>query len=222
MVTGEGQSGARVRPDLTPIPFGGNDEPVPNEHTIPPPGHDDALRDLVRPMRATRPPDRLDYASIALASAYDQCAAHGFDLGNGRMPQEAFAVNLLDGADRLVAEAFDLYEVRGMAFTVTDEVELRSTFNEATDETRRAAVIALDAAHASCEFGPTAPQTLLARELYAAAVFDAACHGIHVPRLGTLMTITTGAYAGVEVTSDFWQCNIEGGECDNEQKDTKA
>ncbi|MBT7430133.1 MAG: hypothetical protein HN783_10020, partial [Ilumatobacter sp.] len=27
---------------------------------------------------------------------------------------------------------------------------------------------------------------------------------------------------GVKVTSDFWQCNIEGGERNNEQKDTKA
>ena len=43
------------------------------------------------------------------------------------------------------------------------------------------------------ELGPTSPQALLARELYAAAVFDAAQHQVLLPPLEPMLSTASGA-----------------------------
>ena len=45
-----------------------------------------------------------------------------------------------------------------------DEVDMRNAFDGADEEAQRAVMVALDVTHASIAFGPTAPQTLLARD----------------------------------------------------------
>ena len=57
---------------------------------------------------------------------------------------------------------------------LADENHIRATFDQAAEEMQRAALIAADVTRASDEFGSTAPQTKMLRELYAVAAFDAA------------------------------------------------
>ena len=187
----------QVAQGITSIPsLGPYDEPVPNEHTVPPPGSDDAIRDPVRPERARRPPERLGYASSAMAAAYVECSQANFDLHSPRLSDAAFHVNTTDGADRLVGRAFELSEHRGEVFMFADEVELRGEFDASPIELQRAVMIATDFDRVSEEFGHTSPQATLTRELYAVAALDAASHGVVVPYLNPLVHVASGPAIG--------------------------
>ena len=159
------------------------DEPIPNEHTMPAPGQTDAMRDTVRPERARRPPDRLEYSALALSAAYAECSQAGFDLHARGLPDAAFHVDVSHGADRLVACAFDLFDSRDVILLLDDEKELRASYDSASHEMQRALMIAADVDQVSVELGSTSPQAILLRELYAVNAVDAAMHGHVVPYL---------------------------------------
>ena len=76
-------------------------EPIPNEHVRPAPGATDQYRDTVRPVRARRPVDRLDYSALALGAVQAECAATNYDLHSPRLPDSAFVVDVSHGADRM-------------------------------------------------------------------------------------------------------------------------
>ena len=177
-------------------------EPIPNENVRPAPGATDQYRDTVRPVRARRPVDRLDYSALALGAVQAECAATNYDLHSPRLPDSAFVVDVSHGADRLVTEAFDLYDSRNEILMLADENHIRSTFDQAAEEMQRAALIAADVTRASDEFGSTAPQTKMLRELYAVAAFDAASHGVRVPYLEPMLTVDAGAEPGAVLTMD--------------------
>jgi hypothetical protein len=105
-------------------------------------------------------------------------------------------VNTTRGADRVVAQAFDLAEARGEPFMLADEMALRDEYEAAAPELQRAVMIATDAAQVAEEFGATSPQALLIRELYAAAAVDAASHGVIVPYLDPLVRVASGQRSG--------------------------
>ena len=101
-----------------------------------------------------------------------------------------------------MTEAFDLYDSRNEILMLADENHIRATFDQAAEEMQRAALIAADVTRASDEFGSTAPQTKMLRELYAVAAFDAASHGVRVPYLEPMLTVDAGAEPGAVLTMD--------------------
>ena len=130
--------------NLSPTPLQPFDQPVPNEHTMPPPGSNDAIREPSRPERARRPPVRLEYSASALAAAYVEASGVGFDLESPRMPSAAFFVDTTRAADTFVALAFELGESRGEPLLVADELVIRQELEGATEEYQRAALLAAD------------------------------------------------------------------------------
>jgi hypothetical protein len=168
------------------------DQPVPNMHTQPASDGDDPLREPVRPERVRRQPDRLEYASLALAAVHDECAALGFEMQSPRWPEAAFLVAVDDGADRLVAEAHDLCTVRGTVMALADVHHIEHEYTNSPPELQRACMIAADSAKAADEYGVTSPQVKFTRELYAVAALDAAQHGVHVPPFDPLIEVVVG------------------------------
>ena len=75
---------------------------------------------------------------------------------------------------------------------MAQEMALREEFDKSTLETQRAALIAVDHALIAEEYGITSPQAKMVRELYAAAMADAAFQGKIVPPLEPLVEVTTG------------------------------
>lgn len=197
-----------VDADMQPVgtneqPSNPSDFPIPNVHSAPPPGSDDAIRDPVRPERARRPPDRWGgYAAAALATDYEACRDVHFDIKSSKLPDSAFVVNTTDGADRLICEAFDLFDGHGEVLMLADERMIRDEYNATPIQLQRALMIAVDAQQVLLEYGHTSPQMLMMRELYAVAALEAAMQGITVPYFESNVEIVTGYCSGNNVTID--------------------
>ena len=186
-----------TEPSQMPVPQRlGFDQPIPNEHTVPAPGMDDPLREPVRPPRVRHQPDRLQYASAAMAASYDECALHRFDIQSPRLPDSAFIVDVKDGADTMIDIAAELYSQRGEPLLLAEEAELRDEYNLTEQSLQRALMIATDVHSASAEFGSSSAQVKMLRELYAAAAFDAAANGVRVPYLDPDVTVIGGEHHG--------------------------
>ena len=65
---------------------------------------------------------------MALAAAYDQCAMHNFELGNGHVPQKAYVISVDGGADRVLVEAFDWYKYRDLTLMAATKTDVRKAF----------------------------------------------------------------------------------------------
>ena len=156
-----------------------------------------------RAERARRPPDRLAYASLAMASAYEATSTSDYDLKSCRLPEAAFQVNLTGGADRVVMRAFDVSDQwHDEPLLLAGEFDLRKEYDGLPHELQRAALIALDTTRATEEFGESSPQTKMMRELYAVATFDATSRGYRVPPLNPLVHVETGDRFGESVALD--------------------
>ena len=182
---------------------------VPDHNTVPAPGTDDPLREPTRPKRATHAPDRYTYSVGALAMHASEALETGFDLRSPRLAEAALFVNTQGGADRLASQATELTGIRGdtcMAATKHHPGDyldlLQSEFNESVPELQRAAMIAADFADSNHEFGITAPQTVMLRELYATSVMAGALEGVQVPPLNPTVRIESGDRTGDEVPFD--------------------
>ncbi|MDC0526059.1 reverse transcriptase domain-containing protein, partial [bacterium] len=149
---------------------------------------------------AARPAFEIGYSVAALAASYAEAAGVGFDVYSPRMPIDALYVETTHGADRLVAEAFDLAESLGEPMMLAAEREIRTAYEASPTELQRATMISCDHALVVAEYGSTSPQAILVRETYAVAMVDAACHGVVVPPLDPLLRVASGERLGEDVS----------------------
>ena len=125
-----------------------------------------------------------------------ECAALNFEINSPRLPDAALVVDVTHGADRLVADAYDLYADRGAALAFTDAQYILEEYDKTPPERQRALMIATDVNRATEEFGYESRQVKMARELYAVEAFDAASHGIQVPYLEPTIGVASGDGSG--------------------------
>ena len=76
-----------------------------------------------------------------------------------------------------------------------DEV-VAAAYDQSDETIKRAAMIMADHDEACCEFGPSAPETTMLRQTYAAAMVDAARHGKMAPPLDPLLVPVCNAANG--------------------------
>mgnify|MGYP003941231743 CR=1 FL=1 len=153
---------------------------VPNQNTLPHEAGADPLKEPTRPKRERHEVDR--YSPAMLSASYASAAGAKYD--SAELPEFDEMYVSLDGMSERFAN---------LAFNATDETQAsaaRDAFESLPIEAQRAACIMADYDVLATELGATSPQAKLAREAYAAAVFDAACAGISLPPIDPLYDVT--------------------------------
>ena len=177
-------------------------EPTPTDVTLPVPGGDGSLREPTRPLRDRRPTEFYgNYATPALGALRDTAALARFDTLSPRMTAATLAVDTTGGERRLgqrIAaipgrdDIVGAISADGGTASGTPQAKasggalddiVAAAYLESDETIKRAALIMADHDEATLEFGPSAPETMMLRETYAAAMVDAACIGKVAPPL---------------------------------------
>ena len=175
-------------------------EPSPTDVTLPAPGSGDPLKEPTRPTRERQPPDRYTYATPALAALRPVAELARFDAESPRLTTEALAVVTDHGEARLrarwdaMARDEDGPSMLGAGDDATRELnslpvptdDILHSYDQLDPALQRAVMVMADHDDALQEFGPRSPEVGLLREVYAAAVLDAARVGLRAPALDPL------------------------------------
>ena len=89
------------------------------------------------------------------------------------------------------------------ATRLTTELSIAAVYSDMDTALQRAAMIMTDHDEAAAEFGPRAPETLMLRDIYAAAVVDAARTGSVAPALEPLVSDVYGTSDAVTMDEMF-------------------
>ena len=155
---------------------------VPNQNTMPYKPGADPLKEPARPQRDSKPVDR--YTATPLAAQYCSAAGVGFTMDYGApRPDTLYAEHEgMDDRFASMAQAFVVDENEWDSMEGTNYTgQTQEAFTSLPIEAQRAACVMADYTVLAAELGVTSPQAIMARETYAAAMFDAACVGISLP-----------------------------------------
>ena len=150
--------------------------PTPNYDTMPPSPGGDPLREPTRPTRARMQPNRYGYSVSALCADHAEIAVRMARGGS-------LAVDTSTCHERLTERLSDL---AGVAHDETIAVVL-GAYEGMPPELQRAVCLMVDYDDIAAELGATSPQATLTRELYAAAMVDAAVNGLQLEPLEPLL-----------------------------------
>ena len=163
---------------------------VPNHNTMPYTSGADPLKEPVRPQRDRKPVDR--YSATSLAAQY--CSAAGVGFTTDGTPRLDTLYVELDGMEERFSNMAQAFVDETIGWNDTDgsnyTAQVREAFASLPIEAQRAACVMADHTVMATELGTTSPQAVMARETYAAAMFDAACAGISLPGIDQLYEAT--------------------------------
>ena len=185
-------------PDPEPehVPEPEPDGPTPNADTVPHQPGADPLQEPARPVRARAMTDR--YRPEMLAARYVEAAGAGYEptaacggvdsLSTASPMPAALYVNVHQMEHRFAQLALAAFP--GEEDAEAAAAEASAAFSRLDEMQQRAACILADHTLFATTYGTTSPQARTARETYAAARLDAACHGIEVPNLDPTLDST--------------------------------
>ena len=150
----------------------------------------DPLKEPVRPQRDRKQVDR--FSATFLAAQYCSAAGVGFTTDGTPRPDTLYVE--LDGMEERFSNMAQAFVDEAIGWNDTDgnnyTAQVREAFASLPIEAQRAACVMADHTVMATALGATSPQAVMARETYAAAMFDAACAGISLPGIDALFEAT--------------------------------